>query len=61
MTLVKLDDAALVTVCSACHRASCLQGVLLCKAAPASTARKTVAELRAIGREGSAYWRSEEP
>jgi len=52
-------DAAgnLVTVCSACLRASCFQGMFYCdKYRHAGTEMKTRSELERLGLEDSGYW-----
>lgn len=46
------DDARMVTVCDACLKASCWRGIFMCDdSRGAGTTRKSVAELRALGRE----------
>lgn len=46
-----------VTVCAECLQASCWQGVFMCqKSKNANIVEKTVAELRALGREHPDYW-----
>lgn len=58
MTTQKGDDTRLVTVCSACFRASCWQGEFYCEEyRSAGTVDKTIAELRA-GQHGESehYW-----
>jgi hypothetical protein len=47
----------LVTVCSACLRASCWQGKFMCdEAQTASTRQMPVAELRQLKLEHPSYW-----
>ena len=42
----------MVTVCDSCRQASCWQGIFMCwESRDAGTTTKTVAELRALGRE----------
>jgi hypothetical protein len=54
------DDLRLVTVCSACLCASCWLGEFGCQEyKTASTKQMTVAELRALDREHSDYWKPE--
>lgn len=46
-----------ITVCSKCLQASCWQGAFMCQEAQtAGTVEKTIAELRALGRENPCYW-----
>jgi len=50
----------LVTVCSACWRASCWQGKFYCgEYESAGTCEKTVATLRRLGLEHSSYFAKE--
>jgi len=58
---IHMTDERTVTVCAACLTASCWQYVFLCdKHKTAGTVQKTVAELRALGREHHSYWKSDE-
>ena len=50
----------LVTVCSACLRASCWQGQFMCDAAQgAGTVERTVSDLRQMAREHPTWWDDE--
>jgi hypothetical protein len=56
---VKLTDDYKVTVCDRCLQASCWQGVFMCdEAREAGIIVKTVAELRALNREHSDFWKN---
>jgi hypothetical protein len=47
----------LITVCAACLCASCWQASFYCqKYLTAGTEKKTVRELRGLGREAECYW-----
>jgi hypothetical protein len=47
-----------ITVCDACFKASCWQGIWYCDDYKrAGTVEKTVAELRELGLEHKSYWR----
>lgn len=47
-----------ITVCDACLRACCWQGIFLCDdSAGAGTTEKTIRELKALGLEHSDYWK----
>jgi len=51
-------DSDVVTVCSACLRASCWHGQFMCDGSKtAGTVRKTVAELRPLRLEHPDYWK----
>ena len=53
-----MKDTDLVTVCSACLRASCWWGEFYCdEYKTAGTVDKTVRELRALGYEHENYWK----
>lgn len=53
----KREDNRLVTVCDACHMASCWRGIFMCdKAAGAGTVRMPVHHLRDLGLEHSDYY-----
>lgn len=55
----KLKDSDKITVCDNCLQASCWQGVFMCdESRGAGTVVKTVAELRALGREHPYYWKN---
>lgn len=51
------DESRLVTVCSACFRASCWHGEFYCSEYRiAGTVEKTVRELKKLNLEHSCYW-----
>lgn len=51
------DDWRVITVCSACQRASCWQGKFYCESyKTAGTVRLTVGELRRLKVEHPDYW-----
>jgi hypothetical protein len=53
----ELPDTTLVTVCSACKRASCWLGLIMCHAAVrAGTVDLPVSELRRLNLEHPSYW-----
>jgi hypothetical protein len=55
-------DARMITVCSACLRASCWQGKLYCdRAKEAGTARMPARTLRKLLLEAPVYWESDQP
>ena len=55
-----MKDDDLITVCSACHRACCWQGIFFCDdAQQAGTVEMTVAELRKLDLEHPDYWQNE--
>ncbi|MFA5898019.1 MAG: hypothetical protein WC829_02780 [Hyphomicrobium sp.] len=50
-----------ITVCSACHQASCWQGIFMCQdAVGAGTEKKTRAELAALNLEHPSYWKTDD-
>ena len=54
------EEDRMITVCSACLRASCWHGAFYCEEyQTAGTVEKTVRELRALNREAPFYWREE--
>lgn len=58
MAINDLPDEILVTVCSACLRASCWHGAFPCEDAKgAGTVIYTVAELRPLNLEHESYWK----
>jgi hypothetical protein len=53
----KAAQAKTVTVCSACLRACCWQGIYLCDGSmTAGTVKKTVKELTELDLEHPGYW-----
>lgn len=55
------DDSRLVTVCDACHMASCWRGLFYCDDyRSAGTVDMPISELRKLDLEHSDYWKDED-
>jgi len=56
-----MSDQRKVMVCSACLRACCWQGVMMCdEYMEAGTVDKTIKELKELKREHSDYWKEDD-